>query len=45
MQETPLYYKYQKIYLVYCNVVCQYKQVLLKKIIARYKIEQLIINI
>jgi len=45
IQEIPLYYKYQKIYLVYRNAVRRYKQALLKKIIARYKIKQSVIDI
>lgn len=45
MKETSYYHEYQKIYLIHRNVVRRHKQAFLKKIIARYKMKQSIIDI
>lgn len=45
MKETSLYHEYRKIYLVHRNAIRRREQKFLKKIIARYKIKQSIIDI
>lgn len=45
IKETSLYHVYQEIYQIYRNFIRRYEQTFLKKIIARYKVKQLIINI
>lgn len=45
MKKTSLYHEYRKIYLVYRNAIRRREQEFLKKIIARYKMKQSIIDI
>lgn len=45
MKGTPLYYEYQKTYLIHRNAVRRQEQAFLKEIIARYKVEQPIIDV